>query len=210
MLVACAFSLLTPAATSAAGPAVDTRAIAEQQAAGAAPVKPARSIAVVTRKSWNELSPGQQKALKPLATSWDSLDEAQQRKWQALSRNFNRMPPTEQILLHSRMTEWAALSPTQRTLARLNFAQAKALPADEKRARWQAYQALSTEERQRLAATALRHPRGAAAALKPTTARKIVVPAVRRTQGSDTPAVVRPVRRVHEKTLLPLPVDPAP
>ena len=48
------------------------------------------------------------------------------------------------------MTEWVALSPNQRSEARLNFAEARKLPPEEKKAKWQAYQALSAEERQKL------------------------------------------------------------
>ena len=48
------------------------------------------------------------------------------------------------------MTEWAALSPQQRAQARLNFAEIKRLPADERKAKWEAYQALQPEEKRKL------------------------------------------------------------
>jgi hypothetical protein len=64
------------------------------------------------------------------------------------------------------MTEWAALTPQQRTRARLNFGTTKRLSADEKRAKWEAYQALPAEEKRKLAASAAKPP-VTAAAVKP-------------------------------------------
>ena len=52
-----------------------------------------------------------------------------------------------QARLHSRMAEWAALSPQQRTLARMNFAESQKVETDDKRAKWEAYQALPPEEK---------------------------------------------------------------
>ena len=68
------------------------------------------------------------------------------------------MSGAEQAKLHSRMTEWAALSPQQRTQARLNFAETKQLSPDDKKAKWEAYQALPPEEKRKLAAGAAKPP----------------------------------------------------
>lgn len=138
------------------------------------PVRPVPADDNITL--WNELGPAEQRALRPLAASWAQLDEAQRRKWRALARDFDRMPPAEQTLLQARMTEWAALSPRQRSQARLNFAQTKNLPVEDKRAQWEAYQSLSPEERRRLAANAPKLPKGAAPALKPASSAKLVKP----------------------------------
>ena len=47
--------------------------------------------------------------------------------------------------MHSRMNEWVAMSPQDRAAARLNFAKtkelSKQLTADEKKAKWETYQA---------------------------------------------------------------------
>ena len=64
------------------------------------------------------------------------------------------MSGAEQDKLHSRMSEWAALSPQQRTQARLNFGETKRLSPDDKKAKWEAYQALPAEEKRKLAASA--------------------------------------------------------
>jgi len=101
---------------------------------------------------WARLPANQKLALQPLATEWDSLDEAHRRKWMAMARNFDRMNPQEQATLHSRMTDWTALSPRERMRARLNFAEVQRLaPESERKAKWEAYRALSEDERKALA-----------------------------------------------------------
>jgi hypothetical protein len=75
------------------------------------------------------------------------------------------------------MNEWVALSPQQRAEARLNFAKtkelSKQLTPEEKKAKWQTYQALSPEEKQKLAAKATPRPTGAAPALRPVSPKKL-------------------------------------
>jgi hypothetical protein len=127
-----------------------------------------------TKPLWVELTPAQQQALVPLSPKWDTLSETQKRKWLALSQNFPKMSGAEQTKLHSRMTEWVALSPQQRTQARLNFGQTQQLSADDKKAKWEAYQALSPEEKKKLAARAAKPP-ATAAAVKPVPSDKLAV-----------------------------------
>jgi Protein of unknown function (DUF3106) len=110
--------------------------------------------APTTKPIWAELTPAQHKALKPLAGQWTQLGVESKRKWLAISKNYESLPPTEQTKMHARMSAWVSLSPTERTEARLNFAEAQKLPADEKAAHWQSYQELSTEEKRKLAAQA--------------------------------------------------------
>ncbi len=133
--------------------------------------------------TWKELTAAQQASLKPLAANWSGIGEAQKRKWLAVSKNYPALPAPEQAKLHSRMTEWASLSQQQRTQARLNFAETKKLSPGDQSANWQAYQALSPEDRQKLAAKAAPKPAGAAVAVRPVPAQKLAaVPATR----SDT------------------------
>ena len=119
----------------------------------------------------------QQQALKPLAVSWNTISEAQKRKWLEISKNYPSLPPLDQTTLHSRMNEWVALSPQQRAEARLNFAKTKELSTqltpEEKKAKWQTYQALSPEEKTKLAAKAPPRPVGAALAVKPVAPTKL-------------------------------------
>ena len=159
------------------------------------------------RSAWNELSAAQQEALQPLASSWATMSPGQRRKWLAISKNFPSMPLDEQARLFSRMTEWVSLSTQQRMQARLNFAETKQLSAEEKRAKWQAYQALSPEERQKLEAQAPPKIRGAATELRPALHQKMpgLRPAVRHPDTDLTgPApAVAPQRQVNLNTLLP-------
>lgn len=124
--------------------------------------------------SWKELTSAQRTALAPLSGTWGQLTESHKRKWIALAANYAKLPPAEQAKLHSRMSEWAALSPQQRTQARLNFGEAQQVSPDEKRAKWEAYQALPPEDRRKLREGAsARRPATAAAAVKPVPPQKL-------------------------------------
>lgn len=143
-----------------------------------APAKPSSPPAVKAeaKPAWQELTPVQQQTLAPLGASWRSLSEAHKRKWLALAESYPRMSPEEQAKLRSRMTEWATLSPQQRTQARLNFAETKKVAPVDKKAAWEAYQALPAEEKRRLAAGAAQvkpPPPPTAAAVKPVPPQKL-------------------------------------
>ena len=143
-----------------------------------------------TKPYWSELTAEQQQALHPLASHWHTLNAGQKRKWLALSRNYANMSADDRTTLHSRMIEWAALSNQQRAQARLNFAEVKRVPADERKAKWEQYQALSEEEKRRLAERAPTKPHGAAIPVRPVPAQKLVtVPAVT-PAGQHTPRIM--------------------
>ena len=191
----------------------------KQAVASAVPPKPLPTTKTpsVSKPEWRELNPPQQLALKPLAAKWSGINEAQKRKWLAVSQNFAALPPAEQTRLHGRMTEWVALSPQERSQARLNFAGARDVPPDERMAKWQAYQALSPEERQELAAQGPLKPRGAATAIKPSPTQKLVVtPTAGKSLDRKDDRKTRPTPRIatapHEVdhiTLLPQPATAA-
>ena len=165
-----------------------------------------------SKPTWQELTAAQQASLKPLAANWSGIGEGQKRKWLALSKNYPSLPAPEQAKLQSRMTEWATLSQQQRTQARLNFAETKTLSPGEKTANWQAYQALSPEDRQKLAATAAPKPPGAAAAVKPVAPQKLAAVPVTR-QDTKHAAEGAPgttgSQAVDRNTLLPRPASAA-
>jgi len=126
--------------------------------------------------AWSQLSIPQQQALKPLSKLWPTMTAAHKRKWLAVSQNFTQLSDQEQITIQSRMQEWAALSPQQRSAARLNYAGAQQLPSEDKRAKWEAYQALPLEEKQKLAAQQSRPVGGGAPAIKPVASEKLASP----------------------------------
>jgi hypothetical protein len=166
------------------------------------------------KPTWSELSPAEQQSLAPLAGTWRSLTEAHKRKWIALSANYPTMPAGEQARLHSRMAEWAALSPAQRTQARLNFAESQTVGPTDKRAKWEAYQALPAEEKRKLAAGAAAAkpaPPPTAVAVQPTTPQKLAKVPKSRKQDSNARIAGAP-GDVNQNTLLPqpgaLPVQP--
>ncbi len=224
-VLACAFGLWTfgavhaqqadPASTPAPAPmhpqvqapqpgASGTARPAMKVASGS---KGATKVAVVTKPLWRELTPMQQQSLAPLATKWDTLNETQKRKWIALSQNFPRMPVAEQAKLHSRMTEWASLSAQQRAQARISFGETQAIPPDDKKAKWEAYQALSPEEKKKLAAGATKPPT-TAAAIKPVAPDKLAhVPTNRPRSKSEpeakAPRIAAAPNQVDHNTLLP-------
>lgn len=135
--------------------------------------------AVVSKPIWAELNPLQQQSLMPLASSWNGISEAQKRKWLEVSKSYPSLSAADQAVMHSRMNEWVAMSPQQRAAARLNFAKTKELSnqltPDEKKAKWETYQALSPEEKAKLAANATPKPAGAATAVKPVAPQKLAV-----------------------------------
>lgn len=147
------------------------------QLAVAQTASPNALVSAPSKPLWTELNPSQQQALKPLEQNWTTINEDQKRKWLELSKNFSALSADDSATVHSRMKEWVALSPQQRAAARLNFGKtqeiARELTADEKKAKWEQYQALSPEEKQRLATTGNARPAGAAAAIKPVEVQKL-------------------------------------
>ena len=101
--------------------------------------------------AWARLTPAQKQALAPLEREWGSIDAQRQSKWLVLAARFATMPTDERSRLHARMAEWARLTPAERSRARLQYQDAHQVPANERQAKWQAYQALSEDDRHALA-----------------------------------------------------------
>ncbi len=166
----------------------------------AAPMTPKPDAAnpkkpIESKSGWSKLTPQQKTALQPLARSWDSLSAGQQRKWLEVSRNYPSLPDAHKANMHSRMAEWGALSNRERAEARLNFATttelAHELTPQEKKAKWEAYQSLSAEEKKKLANKGARPPVGAATAIRPVAPQKLVTlptPAKTANKPSKMPA----------------------
>ena len=185
-----------------------TLVLAQTPATAPAPATPAKPAAAPNTFSptWAELTAGQREVLAPLASTWPTLSQTHKRKWVEMARSYASHPPEEQAKIQGRMKEWVALSPAQRAQARLNFARtrelSKELTAEEKKAKWEAYQSLSDEEKRKLASTAPRKPAGAAPASKPVARQKLAsvpsplepkkanpAPKIVVSQPTDSPAV---------------------
>ncbi|ODS65769.1 MAG: hypothetical protein ABS37_06960 [Acidovorax sp. SCN 65-108] len=164
---------------------------------------------VETGPGWETLTTPQKLALYPLAERWALISEAQKRRWLALAANFSALPEEEQAKFHDRMTDWASLSAQQRNQARLNYAVTNRLARDDKRAQWEAYQALSEEEKRALAARAAPKPKGAATALRPVSPKKLAqVPAATQANPSRPNAPKIPPVLDHSAPRVAAPVTP--
>jgi Protein of unknown function (DUF3106) len=129
-----------------------------------APAPPAKAItkpAAEQGTRWSDLKPAQQEALRPLEREWATIEARSKQKWSLLATRFPKLTPAEQARVQERMSAWTRLTPRERGEARLNFQEAKQLPIEDRQARWKAYEALSPEQKQQLAARAA--PRTAAA-----------------------------------------------
>jgi hypothetical protein len=160
-----------------------------------------------TKPEWSELTSTQKIALLPLRDNWRYLGDTSKRKWIALSNNFQSMAPAEQVKLHARMNDWVALSQQQRMEARLNFAQSKLLPQSHKSATWEAYQALSPEEKKRLAHAEKEKKSSTSAGLKSSQKPKLMRAPVKILARQPQPAVVSAKLILDRHTLLLRPHD---
>ena len=155
-----------------------------------------------TSPKWSELNSLQQTTLAPIQHLWSSLDENRKRKWLAIAKTFPTLSPQAQATAQERMKEWAALSPAQRSQARLNFAQSQQLNPDEKKAKWEAFQALNDEEKQKLTPLKSALPKGAATAPKPIASDKLTTTPLPKEGQVKAPRIE--ISEVHPRTLLPV------
>ena len=196
---------------------------AAQNLASSSPERPAAKAAPEQGVRWRDLKPAQQIVLKPLEHEWAGITTGHKDKWVELSGNFSKRPPDEQARIQERMTEWARLTTQQRSQARLNFQEAKQLPPQDRKARWDEYQALSPEKKQQLAARAA--PASNPAGLKPAAPRgdtaqaksnvvpnpalsaspKVIAPTVVQARPGATTTLItkRPTPPSHQQTGLP-------
>ena len=128
--------------------------------------RPPTAVLAESGTRWKELSPAQRTALAPLEREWAGIDADRKQKWLEISSRFAKLSPEERERVQTRMSEWARMTPEQRGQVRLNFQEAKQVPSPDRKARWEAYQALPAEERGQLAARAAKNaqrPGGASA-----------------------------------------------
>ena len=192
--------------------------VANSAAQGVTAAKPAVEQGV----RWRDLKPGQQTVLKPLEREWPSIGPVHKQKWIELSGGFALRPAADQARIQERMTEWARLTPQERSQARLNFQEAKQLPPQDRKARWDAYQALPPEKKEQLAARAA--PGASSVSVKPAPPRdnnqaksnivpnpadavppKVIAPSVVQARPGATTTLItkRPTPPSHQQTGLP-------
>lgn len=115
---------------------------------------PARSPVREEGVRWQSLTQAQREALAPLESDWPGIDAPRKQKWLALAARFRTLPPDERARISARMSEWALLTPVERGQARMRFEEAREVPATDRSARWQAYQALPADRKKEFAARA--------------------------------------------------------
>ena len=152
---------------------------------------------------WTELSSSQKEILLPLQNLWPSLEENRKRKWLAIAKNFPTLSAQSQATAQERMREWAALSPTQRYQARLHFTQSQQLSNDEKLAKWEEYQSLNDEEKNKLNQIKPVLPKGAAIVPRLIAPGKLTTTPVVKKEGQDKPPRIE-TAEVDPQTLLPI------
>jgi hypothetical protein len=155
---------------------------------------------------WAELNAEQKLILEPLQNLWPTLEENRKRKWLAIAKNFPTLSPQAQATAQERMRQWAALTPAQRYQARLHFAQAQQLSTDEKLAKWEAYQSLNDEEKNKLAWS-----KGAAMVARPVAPEKLTATPLSKKEGQVKPPRIETAQaQVDPLTLLPIKKHPSP
>lgn len=103
--------------------------------------------------SWARLTDAQRIALAPFANEWDQFSDARRRKWLRIASHYAKMSPEAQKRLQARMAEWVRMTPDERRVARENYQVSKDLSAQARQKAWKAYQQLSEEQKERLAAS---------------------------------------------------------
>ena len=125
-----------------------------------ATAEPARKPVVIAKPAvpafagppatWAGLAANQRTLLSPLERDWAHISEAQRSKWLSATPMLATLPPEELARLQERMRDWARLTPAERVNARIGFQVAKQVNAEQREAKWEAYQALPPEKRQAL------------------------------------------------------------
>jgi hypothetical protein len=124
------------------------------QAQTLSPYQAATKITSEVRPTWSTLNPGQREALKPLEREWPNIDADRKQKWLAIAAKFPSMSAQERTRIQARMSDWARLSPQERGVARQQFQAAKRAAPENRPSQWEAYQALTADQKQILAARA--------------------------------------------------------
>lgn len=167
-----------------------------------------RTTAIASGPRWSELSSSQRQVLTPLKERWAMIGAVQKRRWMALADGYDKLSERERQKLHDRMEDWSGLSAAQRNQARLNFAISNKLATD-KQAQWEAYQALSDEEKRLLAARAAPKVVTAAPAIKPVPAKKLArIPAATASPSTNPNLPKIPPATIHHPPP-PVPATPA-
>lgn len=138
-----------PSAASVAAPSANVPAKAAAPALGV----DLPGLPSTNPLSWARLTNAERVALAPFATEWDTFSDERKRKWIKIASRYSKLTPEQQKGLQERMTEWVRLTPDQRRVARENYQVSKELSREAREKAWKAYQQLTPEQKERLAAS---------------------------------------------------------
>jgi hypothetical protein len=139
--------------------------ISVQSQSVAQPAAPASRPTAEHGPRFSDLNADQRVALMPLEKDWARIDADSKQKWLKIAGRFAAMPIDERMRIQTRMSEWAGMSPEQRGRVRLQFQEATQASPRDRQAHWEAYQALTPEQKRQLATRAASAP--LAAGVKP-------------------------------------------
>lgn len=126
----------------------------------------AGTVVAADSTDWPALTPAQKTVLAPLSRDWAGIEAPRRAKWLEVAAKFPTMPKEEQVRVQARMADWARMTPAERSRARLQFQEVKQVPASERQAKWEAYQALPVEQKHALAQTAKQSAKVASAPVR--------------------------------------------
>ncbi len=93
---------------------------------------PSMATGMVSKISWQELTPQQQQILAPLAEDWVSLSKKQQNNFIGIAKRYPQLTQVQQLRLQERMVKWSKLTPAERQRARDKFQSVKQLPPEKR------------------------------------------------------------------------------
>ena len=101
--------------------------------------------------AWSKLTSSQREALAPLEPNWPEMEEHRRRKWVKIADRFHQLNAEQQATAQERMLEWASLPASDRLQARAAFGGVtEAIAEDVRVMKWNEYQKLGPQEKQRL------------------------------------------------------------
>jgi hypothetical protein len=163
--------------------------------------------------TWQSLTPAQQSALAPLRRDWPTIDSQRKLKWLEVAGRFRAMPEADRERVQARMAEWARMTPSERARARLQFQASRQFSPEDRQALWEAYQALTDDERRALAQRTPQAPRAASAVLPSSVSadskRNVLPPGRQDAAKPVTPTVVQAQPGVSTTLMSTKPAPPA-
>lgn len=154
---------------------------------------PTAAAAAEQGPKWSSLTAAQRAALGPLQAEWPLIDTGRKQKWLEVASRFPSMSAEDRERVQVRMGEWVRMSPAERGRARLQFQETRQLSPQDRQARWEAYQALPSTERNALAAKGSTLPDKPARPASPKAATPAEAPKRNLVTVAPAPAPNRPV-----------------